>query len=253
MFMNAARKSVLSAACLTMFLFPSAETAMAQQQSGRFEITVKHELNYLIWLPEEHSEDGDPVPLLLFLHGAGERGDDLEKLKVHGPPKMIEAGHKFPAIVVSPQCPEESWWPREVDALIGLLDQIEKAYNVDKQRIYVTGLSMGGYGTWHLGGRQPGRFAALVPICGGGDRAGARDLGQEGVPIWAFHGDHDFVVPVTESVEMVNGVNRQRNGRARLTVFPDTDHNSWDPAYENEEMWEWLFAQKRETDEEADE
>jgi predicted peptidase len=228
----------------------TASTAAAQQRAAQFDeiVTIRHHLNYLIAIPEGYDPEGERVPLLLFLHGAGERGDDLELVKVHGPPKMIEAGHKFPAIVVSPQCPEDDSWTLEVDALIGLLNQLEADYRIDPNRIYVTGLSMGGYGAWRLAGRQPERFAAIVPVCGGGERWDAARLGKAGLPIWAFHGDHDTGVPLSEALMMVDVVNSAENdtGRARLTVFPDTGHNSWEAAYDDPQLWKWLFAQRRE-------
>ena len=118
-------------------------------------------------LPAERLRQKDSWPLMLFLHGAGERGDDLELVKKHGPPKLIEAGKDFPFIVVSPQCPQGRWW--EPVELATLLDEIVEKQKVDKDRIYVTGLSMGGFGTWSLAAFQPGRFAAIVPICGGGE------------------------------------------------------------------------------------
>lgn len=235
---------------ILLMAMTSATTAAAQQEAAQFDeiVTIRHTLNYLISIPEGYDPEGDPVPLLLFLHGAGERGDDLELVKVHGPPKMIESGHKFPAIVVSPQCPKDDSWTLEVDALIGLLNQLETDYHIDTDRIYVTGLSMGGYGAWRLAGQQPERFAAIMPICGGGERWDAARLGRAGLPIWAFHGDHDTGVPLTEAVMMVNVANSAENdtGRARLTVFPDTGHISWNAAYDDPQVWEWLFAQRRE-------
>lgn len=214
-------------------------------QEDRVEVEIREtkSLDYLIALPKGYDAEGDAVPLLLFLHGAGERGKDLDKVKLHGPPKMIEKGHDFGAIVVSPQCPAESWWPRETDMLIALIDKIEREYNVDKKRIYITGLSMGGYGTFALCARQPERFAAAVPICGGGDLFDARQLTK--LPMWVFHGEADNVVPVDESQRMVKVMNAAEGQHAKLTTYPGVGHNSWDKAYSDEAMWDWLFEQKR--------
>lgn len=201
-------------------------------------------LDYLIALPDGYKEDGDAVPVILFLHGAGERGKDLDKVKMHGPPKMIEKGHDFGAIVVSPQCPANTWWTAHTEVLAALLDKIERTHNVDKKRIYVTGLSMGGYGTFALTAHQPERFAAAVPICGGGTPKQAKQLTK--MPMWVFHGDADRVIPAEESTRMVKQMNQADGENAKLTVYKGVGHNSWDKAYADEAMWKWLFEQRRE-------
>jgi len=214
-------------------------------QSDRIvvEVTQTKALDYLIALPKGYDAHGDAVPLILFLHGAGERGDNVDRVKAWGPPKMIEDGHDFGAIVVSPQCPAESWWTEELDVLVALLDRIEEQYNVDKDRIYVTGLSMGGYGTFALAARQPERFAAIVPICGGGNLFEARKLSR--LPMWVFHGEDDNVVPVEESHRMVRFANERGGEHAKLTTYPGVGHNSWSNAYGDQAMWAWLFEQKK--------
>ena len=195
-----------------------------QQTEGRVEIKVSEtkSLDYLIAVPEGYDEAGEAVPLMLFLHGAGERGDNLSKVKMHGPPKMVAKGHDFGAIVVSPQCPADTWWTDHTDVLIALLDKIEKNYNVDKQRIYVTGLSMGGFGTFALAGKQPNRFAAAVPICGGGTFQQAKALSK--LPMWVFHGDADKVIPVDESKRMVKLINQRDAKNAKLTIYEGVGH-----------------------------
>jgi len=227
-------------------LCPFQVLAMEHQQ-GRIEVDAEEgetaSLDYLIAVPEAYDKEGDAVPLVLFLHGAGERGGDLEKVKKHGPPKMIEKGHDFKAIVVSPQCPADSWWPREVELLAALLDKIEREYNIDKDRIYLTGLSMGGMGTFALAAHQPERFAAAVPICGRGSEAMAKKLTK--MPMWVFHGEDDKVVPAEGSKTMVRLMNEKDGENAKLTLYPGVGHNSWDKAYGDEKMWEWLFAQER--------
>src|SRR5262249_25165213 len=140
-------------------------------------------------------------PLLLFLHGAGESGSDLKRVKRHGPPKLIERGKDFPFIVVSPQSPGRGWDPRTLNAL---LDDVAAKHKVDKDRSYVTGLSMGGFGTWALAAASPDRFAAIVPICGGGTPGDAKKI--KDLPIWVFHGAKDSVVPPNRSEAMVKAL-----------------------------------------------
>ena len=144
---------------------PAAEPLQSEQQFEK-EITVKAKLKYLLFLPAGYEPSGKAWPLLLFLHGAGESGDDLAKVKLHGPPKLIENKTRdFPCIVVSPQSPGRGW---NADILAGLLDDLAAKYRVDKDRVYLTGLSMGGFGSWSLAAAYPDRFAAIAPICGGG-------------------------------------------------------------------------------------
>ncbi len=209
------------------------------EQQLRKEITKTVEIRYLLHLPKGYGENKDQKwPMILFLHGAGERGNDLNKVKVHGPPKLIEQGKEMPFIVVSPQCPSGSWWTEQLDALTALLDEIQSKYAVDSSRVYLTGLSMGGFGSWALGCRYPERFAAVVPICGGGEWFLAERL--KNVPVWAFHGAKDNVVPVRESEEMVNALKRA-GGNAQLTVYPEAQHDSWTETYNNPKLYEWLL------------
>jgi predicted peptidase len=228
---------------LSFALLFSFQGLAMEHQEGRVEAERKLALDYLIAMPEGYDAEGDAVPLLLFLHGAGERGENLNKVKLHGPPKMVEQGRDFGAIVVSPQCPKDSWWTHEIDALVALLDKLEQEHNIDQKRIYVTGLSMGGYGTFALAARQPDRFAAAVPICGGGNLFAARRLTK--MPMWVFHGEDDNVVPVEESTRLVEVIQKGGGKRVKLTLYPGVGHNSWDKAYGDEAMWDWLFEQKR--------
>ena len=207
-------------------------------QTFKKTITKTVSCQYLLFLPEGYGEQKQDWPLILFLHGAGERGDDLEKVKVHGPPKIVESKKDFPFIVVSPQCPKDDWWPKMADVLINLLDDIVSRYNVDKERIYLTGLSMGGYGTWSLACEYPDQFAAIAPICGGGNPEKACNL--KNVPIWVFHGAKDNAVPLKRSEEMVNAV-KACGGDARLTVYSDVGHDSWTVTYNNEELYDWFL------------
>lgn len=211
------------------------------QQPARLETQVPVTLNYLLYLPKDYDKK-DAWPLVLFLHGAGERGDDLNLVKKHGPPKLIEEGKDLPFIVVSPQCPKDNSWTWQLRELTALVDDLTARYKVDKDRIYLTGLSMGGFGTWALAAYQPDRFAAIIPICGGGEMLMTRRLTQ--VPIWAFHGAKDPVVPLRRSEELVQALERAK-GNVKLTVYPDALHDSWTATYDNPDVWEWLLAQKR--------
>lgn len=201
-------------------------------------ITKKVALPYLLYKPHLKGK----LPLVIFLHGAGERGNNLDLVKIHGIPKLIEQGKEFPFIAVSPQCPKDSWWTLEHESLKVLLDYIVKTHNVDKRRIYMTGLSMGGYGTWYMGGLYPKTFAAIAPVCGGGNLIVGQQLTS--TPIWAFHGDKDEVVPLEESERMVKVV-KKTGGKAKLTVYKGVGHNSWDKAYDNAKLYEWLLSHKR--------
>ncbi len=216
---------------------PKAEPG--KQQPQHFERVITVTMDYLLYLPNDYDQV-ESAPLLLFLHGAGERGSDLERVKLHGPPKLIAAGKEFPFIVVSPQCPGDRWW--KPDDLSALLDELVEKYKVDKDRIYVTGLSMGGFGTWGLAASAPNRFAAIVPICGGGDPSTARRLAR--IPIWVFHGAKDPVVPLSASERMVDAV-EEAGGNVKFTVYPEAGHDSWTEAYNDPELYKWLLEQKR--------
>ncbi|HID54914.1 TPA: phospholipase [Candidatus Poribacteria bacterium] len=204
-------------------------------------------LGYLLFLPDEYVRGTKRKwPLILFLHGAGERGDDLNLLKRHGIPKITEERPDFPFIAVSPQCPRYSWWTAEIESLKTLLDHIVESYPVDTDRVYLTGLSMGGFGTWRLAASYPERFAAIAPICGGGDPKWAPRL--KDIPAWVFHGAKDEIVPLSESERMVEAL-KACGGNVRFTVYPDAGHDSWTRTYENPELYEWFLQHsKGETD-----
>jgi predicted peptidase len=212
---------------------------MQESKIFKTKISKKVSLPYLLYKP---TTPKGKLPLVMFLHGAGERGNNLELVKYHGIPKLIEQGQDFPFIAVSPQCPKDSWWPLELEALKGLLDDIMTKHNVDKKRIYLTGLSMGGYGTWYLAGLYPKTFAAIAPICGGGDFVLGKQLTH--MPIWAFHGDKDDVVPLAESQRMVDIV-KKAGGKAKLTVYKNVDHDSWTKTYNNPKLYEWLLHHEK--------
>ncbi len=220
-------------------LWAEGDAQPGQQVAQQLRTQVDVQMGYLLYLPKDYASQ-DAWPLLLFLHGAGERGDDLELVKKHGPPKRIAAGEDFPFIVVSPQCPRGRWW--EPQELLALLDELGRKYKVDADRVYVTGLSMGGFGTWRLASVAPERFAAIAPICGGGEKSWARQIAQ--LPVWAFHGAKDTVVPLQRSQEMVDEIQRL-GGNVRLTVYPEAGHDSWTETYNNPDFYQWLLEQRR--------
>lgn len=200
-------------------------------------------ISYLAALPEGYEGDVDRRwPLVVFLHGAGQRGNDLRKITKHGLPCLVEEGKRFPFILLSPQCPEDQWW--NLDALEAWLEQATRRYRIDPDRVYLTGLSMGGFATWGLAQRLPERFAAILPICGGGDAArGAR---LKDLPIWAFHGALDPTVPVASTTEMIAAI-CAAGGQPQMTIYPEALHDSWTQTYANPETLAWLLAQKRPT------
>lgn len=209
------------------------------QTPKRLSVQIPVEMDYLLYLPKDY-DSKESWPLILFLHGSGERGSDLELVKKHGPPKLINEGKEFPFIVVSPQCRKDVWW--EPNELTALLDDVVKTHKVDQDRICVTGLSMGGFGTWRLAAYTPERFAALAPICGGGEPYWASRFAN--VPTWAFHGAKDEGVPLRRTEEMIEAM-RKKDGEPKLTVYPDAGHDSWTETYNNPEFYEWLLVQKR--------
>ncbi len=220
---------------------PTLEARYTHKRSQR------HDLPYLITLPEGYSKSARKKwPLLVFLHGAGERGNQLKLVTMHGPPQLARQGNPLPFIVVSPQCPLDQVWDDE--AVLGLIEHLLVRHQADPKRVYLTGLSMGGFGTWSLASRHPERFAAVVPICGGGDtiplllaskekKASLRKLG-----VWAFHGAKDSVVPLAESERMIQSFKRAGHPDAKLTVYSEADHKSWTEAYNNPEIYRWMLG-----------
>jgi predicted peptidase len=205
------------------------------------------ELSYLRYLPPDYGhEPGKKWPLILFLHGANERGTDLNLIKRHGIPKIAES-KRLPFIALSPQCPEPHWWSDFLPELDALVEGTIQTLNVDPDRIYLTGISMGGFGTWHLASEYPNRFAAIAPICGGapwmfGFPERASNIHH--IPIWAFHGDTDDVVPVECSDQMVNFM-RGCGGNVKYTIYPNVKHDSWTRTYNDPALYEWFMQHQR--------
>jgi predicted peptidase len=216
------------------------EKKSAQQaKSFEKEITIKVKLNYLLFLPEGYDSSDKKWPLILFLHGAGESGSDIEKVKSQGLPKLLETKTDLPFVVISPQSARGGW---NADALNALLDDALATYKVDPDHVYLTGLSMGGFGTWDLGTAHPERFAAIAPICGGGNPSRAARLKH--VPVWAFHGAKDRTVPIARTEAMIKSL-KDAGCEPKFTVYPEAGHDSWTETYKNPELYTWFLEQKR--------
>jgi predicted peptidase len=211
-----------------------------KQAEKTFEkpVTIIVKLNYLLYLPPKYEKGDEKWPLVVFLHGAGETGNDLKMVKKHGPPKLAEK-KDFPFILISPQASTRGWNPEAVN---GLIDDVMANYRVDPDRVYLTGLSMGGYGTWALAAAYPDKFAAAVPICGGGNPSAASKL--KDLPLWVFHGAKDTTVNPAQSKTMVDAV-KKAGGNVKCTIYPEAGHDSWTEAYNDPELYKWLLSQRR--------
>lgn len=231
-----------------------------QLEKKTFEGKSGKTLRYRLLSPQPY-DASKKYPLVLFLHGSGERGSDNEAQLIHGVAEFVKPDNrqKYPCFLVAPQCPAGQkwvdvdwsaathWQPKEpsesASLVLELIPALEKECSIDPKRIYLTGLSMGGYGAWDLLARRPDLFAADVPICGGGDEKQAAKLVK--VPIWAFHGDQDTAVPVCRTRNMIAAI-KEAGGHPRYTEYPGRGHDSWVPAYKDDAMMKWLFEQKRE-------
>jgi len=231
-----------SLSLVTVLLLFFSAPLFAQQQAHVRTINKDQPMNYLLYLPEEYGSSGEQnFPLLLFLHGGGEGGDDIEKVKTHGPPMLVEQGQEFPFLILSPQNPHErKFWDTKM--LNQLLEEIMREYRVDSSRIYLSGLSRGGYGAWTMAMEYPDIFAALVPVCGAVPSSYAFWVPE--IPIWVFHGADDPVINLEESVDMVNALKRLERD-VKLTVYENTGHDSWVQAYNDPELYRWLMEQQR--------
>ena len=208
------------------------------------DMNRSHQLKYLIYLPKDYLTK--KYPLVLFLHGAGERGTNLKDIEIHGLPKLVRNGKKFPFIIIAPQCPLNLWWsdPLPVELLSKLVNDIVMKYGIHKNNVFCTGLSMGGYGTLALSIKNPKLFSAIIPICGGMDIKNFFDiLNLKDLPIWLFHGDKDEVIPL-ENSQSIYKVLKLVNKNIKLTVYKGVDHNSWDRAYDDNELYKWMLSHK---------
>ncbi|MEM9996139.1 MAG: prolyl oligopeptidase family serine peptidase [Bacteroidota bacterium] len=230
--------------CIAMPLATCAQSPELppSSQAATFEAALPVALPYALLLPEGYEADEDTRwPLVLFLHGSGERGEDLSRVAIHGPLKEVREGRAFPFVLVAPQLPaaRPRWEVRELGAL---LDHIEATHRIDPARVYVTGLSMGGYATWDLVMHFPDRFAAAAPVCGGG--LPFRAPAFSGTPIWAFHGALDGIVPLERSAEMARAINAS-GGEVKLTVYPEAAHDAWTATYADPAFYAWLLNHTR--------
>lgn len=239
----------------------------AQTQTGFFQrqVTIDStEYCYQVFVPKAYTPE-KKWPIILFLHGAGERGSDCQRQTEVGlGPSIREQRDTFPAIVVMPQVPARQLWVGRLEQMaLEALSQTQQEFNTDSTRIYLTGLSMGGYGSWYLTAHNPGKFAAVVPVAGGilppsrrrpfppevmalvpkekPYETIARRIGS--TPVWIFHGSDDPRVPVTESRRMYAAL-QAVGGNVRYTEYPGVGHNSWDRAYAEPELFEWMLAQR---------
>lgn len=222
---------------------------------GSSKVPLKYRL-----LKPIHYQAGKKYPMVVFLHGAGERGDDNMVTLKHAAKELADETRreKYPCYVLIPQCPKEQKWSdvdwsqesseqpvnpsQSLQSLKELMDEMIDTAGVDKNRVYITGLSMGGYGTWDAIARYEGYFAAAVPICGGGDPKMVSKFSK--LPIWCFHGEADMVVKVLRSREMIDAL-KKVGSPVKYTEYPDVQHDSWTATYENPDLYQWLFAQQR--------
>lgn len=239
--MSVLRLVSLTALITVTFVVPlfAEEAKKSRQTAETFDLDEGKSINFLLYLPEGY-EENEKWPLLFFLHGAGERGADLNLVKKHGPPKLIEEGKAFPFLVVSPQCPQETRWAP--DDLVALANHIMEIHNVDPDRFYITGLSMGGLGTWSLAGAMPDKVAAIAPICGRADREIVGKIKE--IPAWVFHGAQDTVVELSNSEEMVHLL-KEQGAKLKFTIYPEAKHDSWTETYANQELYDWLLSHRR--------
>ena len=236
---------------------------LAQYRSETFAGPSGNQISYRILAPGK-LETNQKYPLVLFLHGAGERGNDNKKQLVHAAAEFASKSRmeQFPAFVVFPQCPDGQRWvesdwslpsgsgefeaapSKPMATVLELVDSLVQQLPVDPHRLYVTGLSMGGQGSWFAAAHQPHRFAAMLEVCGGGDPTWANDYA--GIPIWAFHGQDDGVVPISRAREMVVALAQAGHApELRYTEYPGVGHNSWTQTFKRDDVFEWLFSQRK--------
>lgn len=255
------RKNCFYLASVLVLLFNAFPAQAKKIETGFLDRHVSVQrvaYKYQVFVPDDWTLK-KKWPVILFLHGAGERGEDgLIQTEVGIGTAVRRDRSHFPAVIVMPQCRKDVWWtdPKMEAVAMAALAQAQKEFHGDPQRTYLTGLSMGGYESWYLAGKYPGKFAAIAPICGGifmPDQArkqpvddtkpyddAAKKIGRS-TPVWIFHGAEDVVVPVTESQRMANAM-RALGGEVRYSEYPGVNHNSWDKAYAEPEFITWLLS-----------
>jgi predicted peptidase len=240
--MNRARRRLMLSAATAVAGCATTVPTLPGQHANQLEIDVHWRARMRLWLylPPGYETSANAWPALVFLHGSGERGRDLERVKAHGPPKLIAQGRTFPFIVVSPQADDDDAW--DAHALHGLLETLKARLRIDADRVCATGLSMGGHGVWNWATTYPFDLAAIAPVCGYGDDL--RACRMRSVPVRAHHGADDTVVPLAAQQKMVDAL-RACGGAAELIVYPGVGHDAWNRAYEDEALYRWLLAQRR--------
>lgn len=237
---------LLAALAASSSLALAADPTPGTQVEQSWLTSTGYEIPYHLYLPKPDAEKPDQKPpVLVFLHGRGESYGPLAIVAKWGPPRIAARGDDLPYILVSPQCPGNTNWsaPKQQAAVIELIDHITKSYNGDTSRLYLTGLSMGGYGTWRMAADHPKKFAAAAPVCGSGNPADAAAL--KTIPLWVFHGTEDKAVPYQKSVEMVDAIKAAGGTRVRFTTLAHVGHNSWSAAYATPELYSWFNKHSR--------
>lgn len=224
---------------LFLLIIPVYSGLQAQQTAEKYY----REIDYLLYLPDGYHDDpAQRWPMVVFLHGSGSAGHDINKVKLNGIPGLIEQGEKYPFIVISPQSEEQGW---NITDLKNLLSNEAKKYRIDYDRIYLTGLSMGGGGTWDLATAYPEFFAAIIPICGNTSQEALENIFQlRHTPVWCFHGAEDEVIKPADSENIIKEL-REYNPGAKLTVYPGVGHDSWTRTYNDDTVLEWMLQQTR--------
>ncbi|MCZ7470058.1 prolyl oligopeptidase family serine peptidase [Agrobacterium sp. O3.4] len=224
-------------AALTTSTFASAE-----QKAVKSDVTIASDINYLLYTPKDYAGSDKTYPLVVWLHGGDQGGRDVEKLRTSGLPKMIEEGRDFPFLVFSPQNPSEQLlYP--IERVAATLQSVVADHRVDRSRIYLIGYSRGGFGAWSMAEQFPETFAAVVPIAGGGIRHYLNRTNEK-TAFWAFHGANDEVIPLSDTVVLVQRLQELKRN-VRLTVFEETNHQAVEgKVLKDEAMWTWLLEQK---------
>lgn len=232
------RKFLLLLLCPSLML--PAIHAQEMKKSLNTVVNKKVEISYVLDYPVEAKA---AVPLIVFLHGSGERGSDLELVKAHSPftyKNLIDE----PVAILAPQTPANQWW--DTEAVYILIKEIQAKYKIDPARIYLTGLSMGGWGTWKLAMEHPEIFAAVAPVCAPADRVMKANIHQyKNLPVRIFHGALDDIVSPDNSIEMFQHLKKINPNNTELFIFPNDNHNSWDSTYSNPDFYRWMLSQKK--------
>lgn len=244
-------RSTLLAIAITFAMLPVCHPGLAADaagfQSRGFTDAAGASRKYVLFIPPNLKADARP-PVLMFLHGSGERGDNgLDQIMVGLGPALWKMKAKFPFITIFPQCHRDGNWlvdGADAQAALGILAAVEQEFQTDPDRVYLTGLSMGGSGSWSIAAKHPDRFAAIVPMCGRGDLAEARKLADARLPIWNFCGDQDRAATVEFSREMQKAL-LAAGAKSQYTEYPGVGHNCWDNAYGTAELYPWLLEQSR--------